>query len=81
MSEQNDKVKLTGLWRNTTAKGDMYLSGNVGLSKMLVFKNGYKEEGTNDPDYYVFLAPKKKLENIKLPILSLKNLLTICRFE
>ena len=62
MSEQNDKVKLTGLWRNTTAKGDMYLSGNVGLSKMLVFKNGYKEEGTNDPDYYVFLAPKKQQE-------------------
>ncbi len=58
----DDKVKLTGLWRNTTAKGDMYLSGNVGLSKMLIFKNGYKEEGTNDPDYYVYLAPKKQRE-------------------
>ena len=63
MSEQqNDKVKMTGLWRNTTAKGDMYLSGNVGLAKMLIFPNGYKEEGSNDPDYYMFLAPKKQRE-------------------
>lgn len=53
------KVKLTGLWKNES-KGRSYLSGSVGVAKLLVFPNDYKKKDA-DPDYIAYLAqPEKK---------------------
>lgn len=51
-------VKITGLWKNKTAKGDDYLTATLGMAKILIFKNGYKEKET-DPDYNMYFAPKQ----------------------
>ena len=51
-------VKIGGLWKNTGKKGD-YLQGYLGMGKILIFPNGYKK-GERDPDYYMFVAEKKK---------------------
>lgn len=55
-----DRTKLTGLWKNTNKDGQTYLSGSLGLAKLLVLPNGFKK-GEKDPDYYAFLVtPEKK---------------------
>jgi hypothetical protein len=54
-------AKLTGLWKNTSKQGKSYLAGNVGLSRILVLTNDYKEKDT-DPDYVVWIVPKNGKE-------------------
>ena len=54
-------IKLTGLWENTTKRGETYFKGNLGSGQVLVFKNKYKK-GENDPDYVMYLAEKEKKE-------------------
>lgn len=55
-----DGTKLTGLWKNTNKDGQTYLSGSLGLAKLLVLPNGFKK-GEKDPDYYALLVtPEKK---------------------
>tara|TARA_R100001463_G_scaffold40684_1_gene86134 strand:- start:964 stop:1230 length:267 start_codon:yes stop_codon:yes gene_type:complete len=58
----DDKIKLTGLWQNEMKDGGSYLNGTLGTAKVLVFKNTYKQEGSNEPDYNMYLAPKKAKE-------------------
>lgn len=60
MENDKVKVKLTGLWENTTAKGEKYFSGSLGAARLLMFRNSYKEDGDNQPDYNLFLVPKEK---------------------
>jgi uncharacterized protein (DUF736 family) len=69
-----DLVELTGLWQNTTKDGKKYLSGRIGNAKVLVFPNGFKKEGSNEPDYRLCLArieppgeDKKESKNGELP--------------
>ena len=59
---QNDMVGLGGLWKQTSNAGIDYLSGSFGNAKMMVFKNTKKEDGSNQPDYYMKLANKQKQE-------------------
>lgn len=61
MTDQPAKVKLGGLWMNTTANGDTYFSGSIGMGKLMAFKNGYKEKET-DPDYILYVGEGKKKE-------------------
>ena len=49
-------------------KGDPMFSGSVGPIEVLVFKNNYKQEGTNQPDYILYVAPKKKQDEEKIKI-------------
>jgi uncharacterized protein (DUF736 family) len=65
MAEQRESklVELFALWKNTSQSGETYLSGNLGNSKVLVLKNNRKEEGDNQPDYRVFVAPKERDSN------------------
>lgn len=66
MAEQKESklVELFALWKNTSQSGETYLSGNLGNnSKVLVLKNNRKEEGDNQPDYRVFVAPKERDSN------------------
>ena len=71
----DDMKVVTGLWKNKSKSGTVYLSGNINIAEMvatlseieresphakvLVFTNGYKEDGDNKPDYKVYLAPKE----------------------
>lgn len=59
----DDKIKLTGLWRNTSANGEEYFSGSLGSAKVLVFGNRYKETDKH-PDLIMYLAPGKKRDEV-----------------
>lgn len=63
MSNDNNSsmVKLGGLWLGKTKGGKSYMSGNLGASaRLLVFKNEFKKDGDNQPDYVLFLAPRQQ---------------------
>ena len=53
-------IKVTGLWQHTSKKDEKYLSGKVGGLKILIFRNGFKKEGTNQPDFYLHVAGVEK---------------------
>lgn len=53
-------TRLTGLWKNKSKAGETYLSGTVGLAKVLVMPNAFKREGKADPDFYLLLVPNEK---------------------
>ncbi len=55
----DDMIKITGLWKGKDKKGNPYFSGYMGNAKVLIFKNTYKEKD-NQPDYNMFIAPKKE---------------------
>lgn len=48
------KVKLSGLWKNKTAKGETYLSGKIGNITIQVMPNSFKTKDS-DPDYSVYM--------------------------
>jgi len=56
----SELLKVGGLWKNKDKNGNEYFSGDFTFgTKMLVYKNGFKKK-ENEPDYQVYLAPKKK---------------------
>ena len=55
-------LKVSGLWLNDSPKGK-YFSGSIGGIKILVFKNTFKKEGSNEPDYELYFDEYKKKEN------------------
>ena len=57
-------TRLTGLWKNKTKDGKTYLSGSLGLSRLLVLPNDYKRN-EKDPDYNVLLCPKENKDKPK----------------
>lgn len=60
MSDNNKMVPLCGLWENKDKQGNVYLNGYLGDSKIMGFRNKYKDEGSNKPDWKFYLAPKNK---------------------
>ena len=59
----NDLLKLGGLWISKDKNGNEYFSGDyTNNSKILIYKNTFKKEGSNEPDYNFYAAPKKKKE-------------------
>jgi hypothetical protein len=67
--ETNEKPKLEeagAFWIKTSKTGNNFLTGSVKTKsgeeiKVIVFKNKYKTEGSNQPDYRVYFdtnAPK-----------------------
>jgi hypothetical protein len=60
----NNLIQVGGLWKNTSANGEMYLQGKLGPNvRILIFKNKYKTEG-NQPDYIMNFAPvERRAEN------------------
>lgn len=60
------KAKLTGLWKNTGKDGKTYLSGTLGLSKLMVYPNDYKK-AEKDPDYIAYLVQPDKDEKKAAP--------------
>lgn len=56
------KVRLTGLWKNESDKGSIYLVGSMSpSSNLLVLENKYKES-EGDPDYIAFITKNQKKE-------------------
>lgn len=52
--------KIGAFWTKTDKKGVVYFTGNLELDgkkiKAQIFKNGYKKEGSNEPDYRIFMS-------------------------
>ena len=79
----DDMKAVTGLWKNTSKSGTQYLAGNIGIgelvatlseiekespkAKVMIFTNGYKENGDNKPDYKMYLAPKEEAPKKEVP--------------
>ena len=62
--EKSKLEKICGLWKKQTKDGRSYLSGKIDEDyNCLVFKNTYKKEGDNQPDYNVFRSPSFKRES------------------
>lgn len=53
-----DKHKIGAAWVKTSKKGDKFFSGQVEIGgqkiKFVMFKNGFKEEGSNNPDWLMY---------------------------
>ncbi len=65
---KSDLIQLCGLWKNKTKDGEEYLSGNLnGNTKILIFKNKYKEKD-NHPDNIIYISQnRKKDEKEEIP--------------
>lgn len=55
-------IEITGLWKQETKNGEVYLTGNWGRTKVLVFVNKHKKPDSKEPDYRAFLAPNEPKE-------------------
>jgi uncharacterized protein (DUF736 family) len=72
--ENNDKPKLEeagAFWIKTSKTGNQFLTGKVKSKSgeeisVMVFKNKYKTEGSNQPDYRIYFdnGPQKNNLNI-----------------
>jgi hypothetical protein len=59
-------IKAGGLWLHTDKDGSKYFSGSLGNVRVVIFKNYFKEEGSNEPDYNMYFDEQKKKEVPKL---------------
>jgi len=57
--EQGGLVRLSGLWKGKTKKGDIMLSGQVSPTMALVVFPA-NNSGGNGPDYVAYFAPSGK---------------------
>ena len=56
----SDLVKLTGLWKSKTKKGETLLSGSLNaVSSLVILPNTYKKT-EKDPDFYVYLKARQR---------------------
>lgn len=70
--ENNEKTKLEeagAFWMKTSKTGTQFLTGKVKSKSgeeisVIVFKNKYKTEGSNQPDYRIYFdnGPKNNME-------------------
>lgn len=56
----SDLIKITGLWESVDKNGNPVLSGNLGGARVTIFKNTFKEAGSNQPDYNLYIAENKR---------------------
>ena len=57
-----DLLKITGLWESVDKNGNPVLSGSMGGVRVTIFKNTYKKEGSNQPDYNLYFGENKRQE-------------------
>ena len=66
--ETGNLVRLAGLWRGKDKNGNTYLSGK--LSQIVIawiMPNAFKKEGSNDPEYWLYLRPAKQNQKATSP--------------
>jgi hypothetical protein len=57
-------IKATGLWVNESKDGKTtYFGGSLGGAKVLIYRNTFKKEGSNEPDYNLYFAEHVKKPN------------------
>lgn len=58
-SNTTEFVKLGAAWVNRDSSGRVFLSTDMYLAgrRVILFKNKYKDEGSSQPDFQIFLAP------------------------
>ena len=61
MSE-NKMIPLTGLWKKTSAKGNTYLVGRLGLCRVMVMANK-NCQGEKDPTHHILISPYEDRNN------------------
>lgn len=52
-------LKVTGLWLNEDKNKNKYFSGSMGGVRIIIMKNTFKEEGSNEPDYNMYFEENK----------------------
>jgi len=52
-------IRLSGLWLKERDNGEKFFSGSMGGLAFKVFKNSYKKEGDNEPDYILYMDENK----------------------
>jgi hypothetical protein len=59
----SDLITLAGLWKETGKNGRTYLAGRLTPTcRIMIFANSKKQEGSNQPDYHLVLAPSTSQE-------------------
>ncbi len=53
-------LKVSGLWLNEGKDKQKYFSGSMGGVRILIFKNTFKKEGSNEPDYQMYFDEQAK---------------------
>jgi len=74
--DTNEKPKLEeagAFWIKTSKTGTQFLTGKVKSKSgeeisIIVFKNKYKTEGSNQPDYRIYFDNGPKINNETAPI-------------
>jgi hypothetical protein len=59
----SDLIELGGLWSSKDKNGNLVLSGNFGRGRLVVFKNTFKQEGENSPDYRLYVTAQTKKDD------------------
>ena len=71
MATKKNQDEIGALWINRDKNGDRFLAGDVEINqekvRILVFKNGFKKEGSNDPDFRVHKPFSEKKPEAKKP--------------
>ncbi len=48
--------EITGLWKHKDKNGKTYLTAKAGNERIFIFENQFKERGTNQPDFFLYLT-------------------------
>ena len=56
----SELIELSGLWTGQDKNGNPMMTGSIGNASILITKNTFKEEGSNQPDYRLCIGPRKK---------------------
>lgn len=57
-------TKLTALYKRTDKRGQMYLTGGLGMANITIMANTYKT-ADGQPDYYLCLIPNSEAQEAK----------------
>lgn len=59
-------IKASGIWQNKDKSGNTYLSGSMGGLRIVILRNTFKEEGSNEPDWNMYFEENKPKETPKI---------------
>jgi hypothetical protein len=58
----SEKIRVTGLWKNTSKNGGTYLKGSLSpVTPVLIMPNDYKK-GEKDPDFFLYFTENQRKE-------------------
>lgn len=55
-------IKIGAVWAGNDKDGNPMLTGQIGDARLVILKNGYKEQDKH-PDYIVYIAENKKRDS------------------